>query len=274
MDYREARPSPHLRAHVRRYWGLSHAAPDGARGLERVVPDGRMELIVHLGDPFTRLCAEPRPEPQPRALLAGQLLSPLLLQPGARVDLFAIRFEPWGARGVLGVEPEALFGRLPALDEVLGGDAARFVDALTSATGFGERVAVAERWLAARLARALQVPGAVMEAARAAGADTRLRSVADLAQHVGWGVRRLERGFAEHVGLAPKALLRVARLQRLLCHLAAPGPAPSLAALALGCDYTDQAHMTREFTALVGTSPSRYRAEAHGLQDAILEPAR
>jgi AraC-like DNA-binding protein len=233
-----------------------------------------MELIVHLGDPFTRLGTEPRPGPQPRALLAGQLLSPLLLRPGPRVDLFAIRFEPWGARGVLGIEPGALFERLPSLEDLLGSDAPRLVDALTRAAGFPERVAAAERWLAVRLGRAGPIPRSVVEAARAAGADAELRSVADLAGHVGWGVRRLERGFAEHVGLAPKALLRVARLQRLLGHLAAPGPAPSLAALALDCGYADQAHMTREFTALVGTSPTRYRAEAHGLQDAILEPAR
>lgn len=272
MDYREASPSPELRPHVRRFWGLCDSASRPGRGLERVVPDGRMEVIVHLGDPFTRVGTESR-SPQPRTLLAGQLLGPLLLQPGLRVDFFAIRCEPWGARALLGIEPAALFERLPPLDELIGADAARLADAVAHGSTFAERVAAAERWCALRLRRAALPPAAVVEAARGATLDPAVRSVAALAERVGWGVRRLERAFAEHVGLAPKALLRVSRVQRLLALLDGPGPAPSLAALALRCGYVDQAHMTREFTALVGTSPARYRAETHGLQDAILDVA-
>lgn len=282
MDYREAHPSPLLRRHVRRCWSLTDGPAATPRGLERVVPDGRMELIVHLGDPFTRLGTAPPSGPQPRALLAGQLLAPLLLRPGPRVDLFAIRFEPWGARAVLGVEPHALTERLPPLADLVGADADRLVDALARAEGFAARVAVAERWCWTRWCRVRarragrvrhgEPPTALLAAARAACADPAVTSVADLARRAGWGTRRLERGFAEHVGLAPKALLRVARLQRLLGRLTAPGHAPGLAALALEGGYADQAHMTREFTALVGTSPARYRAEAHGLQDAILDP--
>lgn len=272
VDYCEALPSVPLRAHVRRFWGLTDTSSEGARGIERVVPDGRMELIVHLGDPFTRLCAQPNAGVQPRALLAGQLVAPLLLLPGRSVDVFAIRFEPWGASALLGVEPGPLLQRLPPLADLLGSDAERLGDALARAAGFVGRVQAAERWCQARLSRARPPAAALVAAARAAAADASVASVADLARRVGWGARRLERGFAEHVGLTPKALLRVSRLQRLLARLTEPRRLPSLAVLALEGGYADQAHMTREFGALVGTSPARYRAEAHDLQDAILDP--
>lgn len=272
VDYRDAAPAPPLRPCVRRFWGLSDRGDGGPRGIERVVPDGCMELIVHLGDPFTRLGGPTTTELQPRALLAGQLLAPLHLQPGRRVDVFAIRLQPWGARMLLGVEPGALLGRLPPLADLLGSDADRLGDALAGARGFGARVRAAERWCLARLSRASAPAAALVEAARAAASDASVASVADLARHVGWGTRRLERGFAEHVGLPPKALLRIARLQRLLARLAAPGRLPPLSTLALEAGYADQAHMTRDFALLAGTTPARYRAEVHGLQDAILEP--
>lgn len=271
LDYRDATPSPPLRASVRRFWGLSDGGAGGARDLERIVPDGCMELIVHLGDPFTRLDGQAAAGSQPRALLAGQLLAPLLLRPGRRVDVFAIRFEPWGARALLGVEPGALAGRLPPLGDLLGGDADRLGDALAGARGFAARVQAAERWCLSRRARARAPAVALVEAVRTATSDASVVSVADLARRAGWGRRRLERAFVEHVGLPPKALLRIARLQRLLARLAAPGNAPPLAALALDAGFADQAHMTREFAALAGTTPARYRAEAHRLQDVILE---
>lgn len=272
VDYAEAPASPWLRPYVRRYWSLTDTAPRADRGPERVVPDGRMEVIVHLGDPFTRRAAAPASGPQPRALLAGQLLGPLLLQPGSRVDLFAIRFEAWGAHALLGVEPAALLERLPALDDVLGADAGRLADMLARAPGFRARVDAAERWCSQRLARATRPPAAVVAAARAATAKPALRTVSELAAHVGWSPRRLERGFAAHLGLAPKVLLRIARVQRLIGRLTEPRAQPPLAALALDAGFADQAHMTREFTRLAGVSPARYRAEAHGLQDAILDP--
>jgi AraC-like DNA-binding protein len=76
--------------------------------------------------------------------------------------------------------------------------------------------------------------------------------------------RRLRERFQSEVGLAPKAFQRTARFHRfLLCVGAGPeallGGAPaSLAGLAADLGYADQAHLTRDFTALVGESPTRY----------------
>lgn len=254
---------------------LVDATPRSDRGLERVVPDGRMELIVHLGEPFTRLGAVPPGERQPRAVLAGQLLGPLLLRPGSTIDVFAIGFEPWGARAILGVRPRDVVERLPALDEFVGPDADRLGDQLARAATPRARVEAAERWCALRLGRMRPPPRGLVQAARAArwgaGPGSAQNSVHALAAHVGWGTRRLERAFLEHVGLAPKPFLRVARLQRALHALEACPPCP-LALLALQQGYADQAHFTREFTRLVGASPARYRAEQHELQAALLDP--
>jgi AraC-like DNA-binding protein len=85
--------------------------------------------------------------------------------------------------------------------------------------------------------------------------------VDDLAGLCGVGVRRLQRLFAEHVGVSPKWLLRRFRLQEVTDTLAAaPGAPVDWAGLAADLGYVDQAHLSRDFAAMFGEPPTRYAA--------------
>ena len=76
MHYREFAPGEDASRIVDCYWVLEGAAP-GA--VQRVVPDGRPELILNLGQPFESL-QNGQWQPQPQCFLAGQLTGPLLLR--------------------------------------------------------------------------------------------------------------------------------------------------------------------------------------------------
>src|SRR5687768_8229345 len=91
LTYRERRPVPALRPYVECVWTVSGPPASSPRAPERVVPDGCPELIVHLGDPFSRQIGG-RWVVQPRAFLAGTLSRPWLLRAGRRVDTIGIRF--------------------------------------------------------------------------------------------------------------------------------------------------------------------------------------
>ncbi|GAA3244462.1 DUF6597 domain-containing transcriptional factor [Dactylosporangium siamense] len=94
-----------------------------------------------------------------------------------------------------------------------------------------------------------------------ASATPDLRRVDDLAALCGVGVRRLQRLFADHVGASPKWLLRRLRLQEVTDTLAAaPGAPVDWAGLAADLGYVDQAHLSRDFTAMFGEPPTRYAA--------------
>jgi AraC-like DNA-binding protein len=78
---------------------------------------------------------------------------------------------------------------------------------------------------------------------------------------VGYSHRRFIELFDDAVGLTPKRYCRVQRLQRAIRELRGVGAARrQLAEIAAGAGYADQAHLTREFRALVGVSPGEYRA--------------
>jgi AraC-like DNA-binding protein len=95
--------------------------------------------------------------------------------------------------------------------------------------------------------------------------DPGLRRVTALAEVFGLPERRLQRLFAEYVGVPPKWVIRRARLLEA-ARRADAGDVVDWAALALDLGYADQAHLTRDFTATLGIPPARYatRAESRG----------
>jgi AraC-like DNA-binding protein len=78
-----------------------------------------------------------------------------------------------------------------------------------------------------------------------------------LARELGVTVRWLQRLFAEYVGVSPKWVLRRARLHEAAAR-ADEGAGVGWAALAADLGYSDQSHLTRDFTAAVGAPPGRY----------------
>jgi AraC-like DNA-binding protein len=81
--------------------------------------------------------------------------------------------------------------------------------------------------------------------------------VDDLAAALGIGARRLQRIFAEYVGVGPKWVIRRHRMQEA-AERAAAGTGVDWAALAAELGYADQSHFTRDFTRTLGISPAQY----------------
>ena len=89
--------------------------------------------------------------------------------------------------------------------------------------------------------------------------DPRLRRVDELSAASGMTARTLQRLFADYVGVSPKWVMRRARLHEA-AERADSGEPVDWAELAADLGYADQAHLTRDFTATIGISPTRYTA--------------
>lgn len=76
-------------------------------------------------------------------------------------------------------------------------------------------------------------------------------------------VRTLQRLTHRTVGLAPGAIIRRRRLQEAAQRLR-DEPETDLAALAAALGYADHAHLSRDFSAVLGLPPRDYRARASG----------
>lgn len=90
-----------------------------------------------------------------------------------------------------------------------------------------------------------------------------------LAADLGTGPFALLRAFRDVYGMPPHAWLTDARVRRARRLLDA-GTTPAEAALAVG--FTDQPHLNRHFTRIVGVPPGAYRRERKNVQDAGRRP--
>src|SRR5262245_46789063 len=97
MRYHEEPPPPALADWVHRLWAFEDDSGGGEP--QRIVPDGRCELVIHLGDPYREADAR---WPQPRVLFAGQLTRPLWLESTGPANVIGVRFRPAGARAFAG----------------------------------------------------------------------------------------------------------------------------------------------------------------------------
>lgn len=228
---------------------------------ERVFPNGRLEIIVHLDDRY-RLLEGNGPEVCGVTGVTGLQLGPMLIEaPERSCRVIGIRLHPLGARAALGLPLTEVAGLNVDLPELVGEEGDRLGEECASAPTAEAAIDAAARWSAARMARSFARmrpdPGAAWaasEIARRGGAV----AVKELRDRTGASKSRLTSAFRDLVGVTPKLY---ARIHRFSCTLSRLGRWPgSLSELALECGYYDQPHMNAEFRALSGLAPGEFLA--------------
>jgi AraC-like DNA-binding protein len=254
VRYREFAPRPALAAFVDCLWTLDgHAAADA--GPDPVLPDGRPELIVHLGDPFEAMTVDSRAERQSALMFAGQLPSQLLLRPRGHVAVLGVRFHPHGAAAIIAMPQDEIAGGPIRLDEI-SAPLARALSAVRDFDGADRTIESVQDVLIRRV-DATRIDGRVAFAVHAIVRASGRISVDALANATGLTRRHLERRFLATVGVSPKRLARLTRFQRAL-RLLETRRSPGGAATAADCGYADQAHFIRDFRLLAGCSPGEH----------------
>jgi len=194
--------------------------------------------------------------------VVGAMTTAIVTPPAPRAQLFGVRFLPGEAFGFVGVPSGLARDGVLSLGDVWGPVGRRIADRIGESRGTPARVAAIEEELL--MVRRRGPDARVRHAVARILATPAEARVASLARDVGLGERQLERSFVERVGLGPKALARVVRLQSLVARLArgaAPRDRTPWAALASDLGYADQAHLAREVKRLAGVTPTELAAE-------------
>jgi AraC-like DNA-binding protein len=168
---------------------------------------------------------------------------------------------PLAARRILGVPLSEIAGRVLAASDVLPGAARALPRRLAELASWAEQLDAVDDFLASALraappTRTRELAWAIAQIERRAGAVR----IAALARELGWSERRLERGFTEHVGVAPKLFARIARFEALMARVNS-GAHRSWAEAALALGYADQSHLVRDVRQFSGLAPTAAEAQ-------------
>ena len=266
MIYREFAPSSELGRYIQCYWSLS-GTEGAAGGVQPILPDGRMELVLNLGDAF-RKAIEGRWERQPNAMIVGQMGRPVVVEPAGLVDIVGVRFHPWGARAFIEAPMDRFNSVLPGVDDV-STVLSRVVKDSEGELRERRTVAALERMLLSALRHRRRTDDLAESAARLIVGTRGLASVSATAREVGLTGRQLERKFLDVVGIGPKRLCRILRFQGALMASQQQSNA-NWAEIAARCGYFDQAHLIRDFREFSGHAPTALQLNETSLTALIL----
>lgn len=251
-------PSPALRGLVSRYVGYREHALLPVR--RREVPNGQVALILSFG-PSIRVFDPSRPDDGERPLtsfvaaVGGRWAETEYLgeQYGLQIDV-----SPLAAGMILGTRMGEFGGVTVDLDDALGAAGRGLVERLVETRDWTGRFDLVDAFLLSRLAKAHAPSPAAAWAWRRLRETEGAASVAGLAEQLGCSTRYLSAQVRAHVGVPPKLLARILRVQHAI-RLLDSSPA-SLSTIAGICGYADQAHLGRDFLDIAGVSPGRWAA--------------
>jgi AraC-like DNA-binding protein len=174
--------------------------------------------------------------------------------------VLGIRFRAGAFSAASSVPPADLVDRQVPAEQVLG-PWWTALQPVSKAPGPSMAAEMATRALAGRLPVPLAGAHLVDEAVALVQSDPGLIRVDALAERLGATVRTLQRRFVRHLGVGPKWVIQRQRIQDALATIET-GQRVDWGALAVELGFVDQAHLTRTFTSLVGTSPAAYKERA------------
>ncbi len=232
-------PSKPLQAFVKHYWIVSWCLEEEESFDQDVLPNPCVNLVL---EPDTSGIYAP----------AGQMYTKCLQGSGL---VFGIKFLPGGFYP---------FHRSPlsewthlALSDVFGPDSYAYEQAMAATTDTAERIRLTDAMLLGRL------PGADPNVSWINAMIDRIRDDRELSQVeqvcglYDVNIRKLQRLFNQYVGVSPKWVIQLYRLQNAAEWLDS-GRYAEWTSLALALGYYDQSHFIKDFKSIIGVTPEEY----------------
>ncbi|WP_433499440.1 AraC family transcriptional regulator [Sphaerimonospora sp. CA-214678] len=238
FDFVRRAPSPEIAAYVEHFWVVTWT--DVAEPYEqRIVSHPTVNMTI--AQDFHRI--------------AGVITGGFSHTMRGSGRVLGTRFRPGGFRPFLGGPVSQLTGRFVEIGEMYGAAGATLAERVLAEPDVQAAIALIETFLLGLGPDHDPLTEEVAALVAMVESDVSVTRVDELAARSGRSVRSLQRLFRDHVGVGPKWVIRRFRLheaaERIYQGL-------DLATLAAELGYTDQAHLTRDFTAAVGMPPAAY----------------
>ncbi|MEQ9298970.1 MAG: helix-turn-helix transcriptional regulator [Cyclobacteriaceae bacterium] len=260
MNYQTYPTRHELEAFVKCYWTLQ-GPKSSITEKQTIVPDGCIELIFHFGDRYRQYLSDGTSLIQPHSFVMGQLTQTLEIAPTGMTDIFAVRFYPHGFAPFSSIDLKTIANKATELIHVFGDSGKILENNVRNVESSAERISIVETFLLDTISAEKNTSKIIQDTVDMILEVRGHHSLDELSQHGQIGRRQLERKFASEVGLSPKYLSRVVRLQAALQQLLSQNH-DNLTSLAYKKGYYDQAHFIKDFKAFTGPTPKAFYADS------------
>lgn len=256
MNYEVFDPVPDLQPFIKCFWTLDDERHDEPVK-QRIVPDGCMEMIFHYGDLYNQFFPDGSFITQPRSFIFGQITSYIEIAPSGVSGIVAARFRPDGLAPFLSVPVSSLDNQAISLEIIFGEKGISLEEQVVAAANNLERIKIIESFMLNGLAERNTIDritkACVEEIFHASGQQ----DMDTLASKLNINRRSIERKFNAGIGISPKQLSKLVRLQAALKMLERKR-FDSLTELAHESGYYDQAHFIKDFKEITGVIPKAF----------------
>ncbi|MEB3366101.1 helix-turn-helix domain-containing protein [Saccharopolyspora mangrovi] len=235
-------PDPALAEFVDYYWLVRWNVVGEHR--QQVVPQPRVHVAAEHG----------------RLLVHGISREPFFRTLRGSGHVLGAAFHPGGFRALLRGSVGCLSGTVRPAGDVLGHDDRPAAEQILATSETARIVPVFDAYLLACEPEPDPTGRQVTELVEEVQRRSDIVRAEQLAQHAGLSLRSLQRLFADHVGVGPKWVVQRCRILDATA-AAHSGEPVDWSELAAQLGFSDQAHLTRAFTQVVGTSPATYRRD-------------
>ena len=258
MAYFEVSPTEAvLRLFVECFW--VHQTTAIPNVTHRVLPDGCVDIIYHLSR-SQAVYNDPYLSRQIAPAVVGTMTQQVTTQLHPAHDYLGIRFRPGGIAAFIRTPLHAFTDRTSPVDlahQSLGSPLQKQLEKLG---GWPERIQLLEAYLLRALRHSPGQLVPIMPVVQFLLTEKGQISIPQLSQVARLSPRQLERLFHQYVGVSPKLLARIIRFRHVKTILETDAD-DSLMGIAFDNGYTDHAHLTKEFKAFAGLTPSAYRGQ-------------
>lgn len=263
MKYFEIKPDKFLSAYINCYWVLEGNSNIIENNVERVLPDGSMELIINFKEPFKQLSENNKFEKQPQTFIVGQIKNYKLLKPSSDFSMIGVRFKPEGAYNFFNFPLNEIYSQTIPAEFIFGESIKELLEKMYAAE-LKEKINLLEIFLSEKIKS--EQNKIIYSSVNFVNNDKSIFSVEILSRKLGLSKRQIERHFKQYAGIPPKTFIKIRRLQNVFKHLEKNKKA-DWATLSYLSGYYDQPHFINDFKEFSGMKPMEYLSSNEELVD-------
>lgn len=234
-------PAPELSPFVKHYWIIQWDLTGRPAHNQDVVPNPCVNLVVQSGQ--TAFYGVPKGVHSHRLEGKG--------------TVFGIKFKPGGFFPFVKKPLSVLAGKSIGTLEVLGIKPAEIEKAILSKHTPEEMMALAEEMLLSRLPSPDDTVTFINEIIEYVQTNRQVTTVDQMCSFAGLNKRALQRLFSQYVGVRPKWIIQLSRLQNA-AEMMDYGTYEDGMKLAMELGYYDQSHFIKDFKSVIGKTPEEY----------------